>query len=390
MKKKTLKLTFAWQAAQAAIYEQRLSAIYARLSKVLTPEELKLACDRHAIVQESVWSARESLFKLRHQPLIKDLCAPLSKLKPIETFNALLATLEASVLAIGDHELTSAAATARDACLDLLRVTDSLRGRHGHPDAHDALIMRNVVGTPGTLDMLAGDSDTTRRVQGVLYTVLTPRRTHCGAVGTLFKPMAPERIGTISESQQQTIDDFRAATKAANIGAFLRITADSMLKAIGESGAAKVPELERFAIGRFWTFVADEANQCQSEDLHCLLKSTLFMHVEEDGKTGGWLYQMAPEFTSHMWAKLVRGLDPAIIQLFLANVERSVALMTETAEQGTFLYFQLDETSETVTGSASFQLDQGHVDGSAESKRNAADNLDHAATKRPCCRESTV
>lgn len=386
-----MKPTFAWQAAQAAIYEQKLSAIYARLSKVLTPEELKLACDRHAIVQENVRSARQSLLKLSHQPLIKGLCAPLSKLKPIETFNALLATLEASVLAIGDHELTSADATALGDCLDLLRVTDSLCGRHGHPDAHDALIMRNVVGTPGTLDLLAGASDhTTRQVQGVVYTVLTPRRTHRGAVGTLFKPMAPERIGTISESPQQTIDDFRAATKAANIGAFLRITADSMLEATEKSGAAQVPELERFAIGRFWTFVADEANQCQPEDLHCLLKNTLFMHVEEDGKTGGWLYQMAPEFTSHMWAKLVRGLDPAIIQLFLANVERSVALMTETAEQGKFLYFQLDETSETVTGSASFQLDQGHVDGSAESKRNAADNLDHAAKKRPCCRESTV
>jgi hypothetical protein len=243
--------------------------------------------------------------------------------------------------------------------------------------------MRNVVGTPGTLDLLA-DSEagykTTRQVEGVVYTVLTPRRAHCGAVGTLFKPMAPERIGTMSESPQQTIDEFRDATKAANIGTFLRIAADSMLEATGKFGAAKLPELERFAIGRFWTVVADEANECHPEDLHCLLKSILFIHVEKDGKTGGWLYQMALEFTSDMWAKLVRQLDPAIIQVFLANVERSVALMTETAEQGTFLYFQPSQPDQLD------QLDQGDVDPSA--KREAADDMDNAA-KRPC-RESTV
>ena len=335
----------------------------------MTPEELKLACAKHAAVEENVRSARHSLYKLRHQPLIQRLREPLSKLKPIECFKALLASIEeASLVGDQDELLTIEATMARDACLDLLQATDLLRGNHGHPDAHDALIMRNVVGTPGTLDMLAGVSDTTRQVEGVVYTVLTPRSTHNGAVGTLLKPMAPERIGTISASPQQTIDEFRAATKAANAGAFLRIATDSMLEALDNAAAAQVPELERLAIGRFWSFVVDETSQCQPEDLHCLLKGTLFVHVEKDGKTGAWLYQMAPEFTSLMWAKLVRSLDPTDIQLFLANVERSVALMTKTAEKGTFLYFQPD---------------QGHVDGSD-------DNLDHAATKRRCCRESTV
>jgi hypothetical protein len=272
----------------------------------------------------------------------------------------------------------SATSMALRDCRDLMRATDSLLGRHGHADAHDAIIMRNVVGTPGTLDTLAEDSGhTTRMVDGAVYTILTPRRAHFGAVGTLFKTMAPERIGTVASDPEQTIDEFRAATMAANTGDFLRIATDSMLQALGKNdAAAKVPEPERLALSRVWTFVADEVDHCPQEDLQSLIKFTLFVHVEKDGKTGGRLYQMAPEFTDLMWDRLARFLQPTDFELFLVNMERSVALMTETAEQGEFLYFQLDQ-----------------VDGPAESKRDAADNLgaiDHAATKRPCRRGSTV
>lgn len=333
-------------------------------------------CDNHATVEENVRSARISLNKLYHQPLIKDLCAPHSKLKPVQTFRALLATLEADFLALGDDEpLTSAATRDLGACRDLMRATDSLLGRHGHPDAHDAIIMRNVVGAPGTLDTLAEDSGhTTRMVDGAVYTILTPRRAHFGAVGTLFKPMAHERIGTVASDPEQTIDEFRAATMAANTGDFLRIATDSMLQALGKNdAAAKVPEPERRALSRVWAFVADEVSLCPLEDLQSLIQFTLFVHVEKDGKTGGRLYQMAPEFTDLMWDRLARFLQPTDFEFFLVNMERSVALMTETAEQGEFLYFQLDQ-----------------VDGPAESKRDAADNLDHAETKRPCRRESTV
>ena len=61
--------------------------------------------------------------------------------------------------------------------------------------------------------------------------------------------------------------------------------------------------------------------------------------------------------------------------------------MSKTAEQGAFLYFRLDETSETVTEPASFAASTA----SAECKRTSDSDtaLDNAATKRPCCREST-
>ena len=351
--------------------------MYARLSTVLTPDQLRIVCDNHANVEESIKSARSSLNKLCHQPLIKDLCAPRTKLKPVETFRALLATLEAVV---GDDEpLMSATAIALRACRDLLLATDSLVGRHGHPAAHDALIMRDVVGHPGTLDTLAKDSDhTTRMVDGVVYTILTPRRAHFGAAGTLFKPMALARIGTVASDPEKTIEEFRTATMAANTGDFLRIATYSMLQALGHNdAAAKIPEPERLALSRVWGLVDEEISLCvREDDVQSLIKFNLFVHVEKDRKTGGRLYQMAPEFTDLMWGRLACFLEPTDLEFFLVNMERSVALMTETAEQGEFLYFHLDQ-----------------LDGPAESKRNAADSLgtiDHAATKRPCRRESTV
>ena len=96
-----------------------------------------------------------------------------------------------------------------------------------------------------------------------------------------------------------------------------------------------------------------------------------------------------------MWDKLSRSLHPSDLELFLANIERSVDLMTKTAPQGTFLYFRLDETSEapetseTSVQSASVQSAFVVTESGAECKRNSDDTLDNAATKRLCCREST-
>lgn len=294
-----------------------------------------------------------------------------------------------------------------------MQATAALYGEHGHPDAHEAIIMRNLVGKPGTLDVLAANSGhTTRQVDGVVYTVLTPRSTHFGAVGPLLKPrdviagqgkspfpLAPERIGTITSDPGETILEFRRATDAANLGGLLGLITGSMLRALGTPGAAdgqrtlaqiNVPERELLAITRVWNFVAGEVSACHDEDRHLLIKATLFVHVERDGKNGVWLYQMAPEFTELMWDKLARSLHPNDLEHFFINIERSIRLMSKTAEQGAFLYFRLDETSETVTESASFVAATAAT-AAAECKRTSdSDNaLDNAATKRPCCREST-
>ena len=397
------------QAAAAATYVARLSAIYARLSKVLTPDELKLACDKHATVVANVQSARNALYKLRHEYHIKELREPLSNLKALDTFESLRVERDRNIRELGDHhELI----TARDDCAQLMQATAALYGEHGHPDAHEAIIMRNVVGKPGTLDVLAANSGhTTRQVDGVVYTVLTPRSTHFGAVGPLLKPrdpiagqgkspfpLAPERIGTITSDPAETIQEFRRATDAANLGCLLGLITGSMMRALGTPGAAdgqrtlaqiNVPERELLAITRVWNFVAGEVSACHNEDRHLLVKANLFVHVERDGKNGVWLYQMAPEFTELMWDQLARSLHPNDLEHFLTNIERSIRLMSKTAEQGEFLYFRLDETSETVTEPASFAASTASAECKRTSDSDTALHNRDAATKRPCCREST-
>jgi hypothetical protein len=386
---------------QAATYAERLAATYARLSKVLTPDELQSACDKHATVVENVMRARSSLLELRDDPLIKEMQDPLSKLAAIDTFNSVLSRLQRARRDIGDHpELL----VALEACMELLQAIDALYGKHGHPEAHEAIVMRNVVCKPGALDVLAAVSyDTTLKVDGTRYTVLAPRRTHFGAVGPVFKQrpagacevrsgfvQAPERIGTMTSEPKRAIQEFRRATGVANTGDFVRIITTSMLKALANPITAKIPEPERLALGRFWTFVADEASKCRLEDQHSLVKITLLVHVEEEGTNGGCLYQMLPELTDLMWDRLVRSLPASDLEYFLANVERSVALMTAPAPQGAFLYFRLDDQSDDQPESDKPAEPAAEPD--AESKRHAADALDtidHAATKRPC-RQSTV
>ncbi len=385
-----------WQAAAATTYVARLSAIYARLSKVLTPAGLKLACDKHATVLSNALSARSALHKLRDEHLIKEMREPLSDLKAIDTFKSLGASIELSIVELGNHNDLLA---SREACMELMQAIGALHGEHCHPDAHEPVVMRNVVGKPGTLDVLAANSGhTTRNVDGTVYTVITPRRAHFGAVGPIFKPRAADagpvrsgfaeaqRIGTITSDAAETIQEFRRATEAANLGEFIGIIAGSMLRALGAPGAVdNLPSRELLAISRVWSIVVGEVSQCANEDRHLFVKAVLFVHVESEGQTGAWLYQMAPEFTDLMWDKLARCLHPSDLEYFFVNIERSIDLMTKTAEQGALLYFQLDETS---AESAEHAESASSVTESAECKRNSDDTLEHAATKR-ACREST-
>ncbi len=401
--------------AEATTYASRLSATYDRLFKVLTAAELKLACDKHAAVVANTLSARNALYKLRDEYPINEMRQPLSKLKAIDTFKSLGDSIERSIVEIGKHnELL----TARESCEQLMQAIDALHGEHGHPDAHEAIVMRNVVGKPGTLDVEAACSGhTTRTVDGTVYTVLTPRRAHFGAVGPIFKPrdagagqvrsgfaQAPERIGTITTDNEETIQEFRRATDAANIGEFLGIMTGGMLRALGTPGAVdgqrtiaqiNVPEPELLALIRVWNIIAGEVSECHNEDRHLLLRASLLVHVESKGTTGGWLYQVFIELTERMWDKLARSLHPRDLEHFLTNIERSVHLMTKTAPQGTFLYFRLDETSEACGASETPETSAASESAfvvtqcGAESKRNSDDTLDNAATKRPCCRDST-
>jgi len=342
---------------------------------------------------------------------------PLSTVKALDTFKSLADLMERSIVELGNHKELL---TARDDCAQLMQAIDALHGEHGHPDSHEAIVMRNVVGKPGTLDVEAANSGhTTRHLDGTVYTVLTPRRAHFGAVGPILKPrdaeagqvrsgfaQATERIGTITTDPEETIQEFRRATDAANIGEFLGIMTGGMLRALGAPGAVdgprtiaqiNVPERELFALIRVWNIIAGEVSQCHNEDRRLLLKASLLVHVESKGTTGGWLYQVFIELTERMWDTLSRSLHPSDLELFLTNIERSVDLMTKTAPQGTFLYFRLDETSEppetpeaTETSVQSASESAFVVtDSGAECKRNSDDTIDNAATKRLCCREST-
>ena len=403
------------------MYKARMDGIYGTLFKAtgITVRELAAVCDEKARVDEAVREARVLLHTLLAQnvcEIVRHLATghPTGSIGAVEaakerlgwemraaitrlTTACHLATAQtewesaadgadgAGGPQLNDATLAEAAAALDDmkriaallaTCSRLLVAFAKLKGKIGHPHAHNALIGYIIFGFDRPLALAAhaqaqaqaqADCAEAEAEATGAVTLMSPTRLHHGATAPIAVPDAAstrgalERTSPISGDAETTRREHAAVQNAVNEFEMLVEIAESMDAGLGPTGlgpagaVALLPQEEKSAIRRVWSAVLEALLAEQCPECHGgpaapsapLMRAVALVHNPAKNRTACRIYQMALFFSLDLWTVLASKIAQPEIELFLANLHTTVDLMREaTAEASAdydYDYFTLAE-----------------------------------------------
>ena len=392
-------------AALAADYKRRMDAINGRLFTSITPARLAEMCRKKALADEAVRQARVLLYPLANEPEIvrhlatghptgsidavkaaktrleRDMRAQIQRLAvacregslasaqtewSVADASADEAADEAAASASADAALADAAAVCLAVLDDMKRIAAllatcsrllvafaNLKGKIGHPHAHEALIGYIVFGfdrpdalaaaaaaqaqaaacatRQSTVTLMSPSNGVARASPAALALIaVLDAESNCDCVS--------ERTSPISADPETTTREHADAQTALNTAEMIIEIAESMATATATATAT----------ARVWQVALGDlsSDQCPEE----LMRVVALFNDPEKSRDACHTYHVVPFFSLDLWAFIASApqcaapqLHDGDIELFLASLESTVDLIArrEGTPPGEYDYFTL-------------------------------------------------